>query len=54
MVHHASLPDDQVVRPEHCLLVVEVTLVGSDKGKLPIKDPVELDLDLDMDLEEPH
>jgi Uma2 family endonuclease len=96
VVYEASLPDDEVLRPEHCLLVVEVmspgsvttdqidkpgeyaassirhfwrveyddqvinvfryqldpmtrtyALVGLDKGKISINDPVELDLDLE-------
>ena len=96
VVYEASLPNDEVLRPEHCLLVVEVmspgsvttdqidkpgeyaasgirhfwrvehdtqvinvfryqldpmtrtyALVGLDKSKLSIKDPVELDLDLE-------
>jgi Uma2 family endonuclease len=96
VMYEASLPDDEVLRPAHCLLVVEVmspgsvttdqidkpgeyaasgirhfwrieyddsvinvlryqldlktqtyALVGDDKGKLSIKDPVALDLDLE-------
>jgi Uma2 family endonuclease len=95
VVYEASLPEDEVLRPEHCLLVVEVmsknsvttdqidkpaeyaasgirhfwrveyeqtinvfryqldpmtrtyALVGLDKGKLSIEDPVELELDLE-------
>jgi Uma2 family endonuclease len=96
VVYEASLPNDEVLRPEHCLLVVEImspgsvttdqidkpaeyaasgirhfwrveyddqvinvfryqldpmtrtyALVGLDKDKLSIKDPVELDLDLE-------
>jgi Uma2 family endonuclease len=96
VVYDTSLPDGEVLRPDHCLLVVEVmspgsitadrmdkpteyaasgiqhfwrvegddlavnvfryqldpmtrtyALVGLDKGKLSIKDPVELNLDLE-------
>lgn len=96
VVYEASLPDDAVLRPEHCLLVIEImspgsvttdqidkpgeyaasgirhfwriehddqaisvfryqldpttrtyALVGLDKDKLLIKDPIALELDLD-------
>jgi Uma2 family endonuclease len=96
VVYEASLPNEEILRPEHCLLVVEVmspdsvatdqidkpaeyaafgirhfwrveyddrvisvfryeldpmtrtyALAGLDKGRLSIKDPVELDLDLE-------
>lgn len=96
VVYEASLPDDEILRPEHCLLVIEImspgsvttdqidkpaeyaasgirhfwriehdeqgisvfryqldpmtrtyALVGLDKDKLSIEDPIVLDLDLE-------